>query len=88
VLTAIIENRACDDYDLGDRLRRIASPVLLLQGNSELGGALSDPEARWAASLIPDCALVTLPEIGHGIHAGEPLRFNALVTDFLESVPA
>jgi pimeloyl-ACP methyl ester carboxylesterase len=89
VLTFIIENRAIDGYDLEDRLRRIACPTLLLQGNPALGGALSAAEAAWAASLLADGVLVSFPEAGHQIHSGpglESVRFVSVVTGFLETV--
>jgi pimeloyl-ACP methyl ester carboxylesterase len=71
---------------LGERLRRIACPTLILQGNPELGGALTDLEARWAASLIGDCTHVYLPNVGHGIHTGESAAYSHLVTSFLEAL--
>ena len=86
VFTAVLDNRANEGFDLGDRLRRVACPTLLLQGNPGLGGALYDSEARWAASLMRDCTLVTLPEAGHGIRVALPTRFVQLATEFLESV--
>jgi pimeloyl-ACP methyl ester carboxylesterase len=89
VLTLIIENRAIDGYDLEDRLRRVACPTLLLQGNPSLGGALSDAEAAWAAALLADGTLLTFPEAGHQIHAGpglESVRFVQVVTGFLETM--
>jgi pimeloyl-ACP methyl ester carboxylesterase len=90
VLTTIIETRAGRDYDLADRLRRITAPVLLLQGNPTLGGALSDDEARWAASLIPVCTHIAIPGVGHQIHGLSGLHanvFDRLVSDFLETLP-
>ena len=51
-----------------------------------LGGALSDSEARWAASLMPDCVHVSLPEAGHGIRGALPDRYRSLVTGFLATV--
>lgn len=86
VLTAVIEDRSIDDYDLGERLRRLACPTLILQGNPDLGGALTDLEARWAASLIRDCTHVYLPNVGHGIHTGEAAAYSQLVTSFLEAL--
>jgi pimeloyl-ACP methyl ester carboxylesterase len=89
VLTLIIENRAIDDYDLEDRLRRIACPTLLLQGNPALGGALADAEAAWAASLLAEGVRVSFPEAGHQIHDGpglESVRFVQIVAGFLETV--
>jgi pimeloyl-ACP methyl ester carboxylesterase len=89
VLTPIIESRSIRDYDLGDRLSRITCPALLLQGNPELGGALSDPEARWADSLMAQSTLVTIPDIGHQIHGATGAHaglFDRLVSDFLAAV--
>jgi pimeloyl-ACP methyl ester carboxylesterase len=90
VLTTIIESRAGREYDLADRLRRITAPVLLLQGNPALGGALSDDVARWATSLIPDCTHISIPDVGHQIHGligPHHGLFDQRVTDFLEALP-
>ena len=86
VLTPIVEDGAIENYDLGERLGRLACPTLILQGNPELGGALTDLEARWAASLIPDCTHVYLPNVGHGVHTGEAAAYSYLVTSFLEAL--
>ena len=86
LLTPIIEDGAIEHYNLGDRLRRLACPTLLLQANVEHGGALADAEARWAASLIPDCAHISMAHVGHGIHAADAPGFCQTVTTFLESL--
>lgn len=89
VLTLIIENRAIDGYDLEDRLRRVACPTMLLQGNPDLGRALSAAEAAWAASLLADGLLLSVPEAGHQIHdgpGGASELFRQVVTGFLETV--
>ena len=86
VLTTYVEDRCYAGFDLGDRLRRVTCPALLLQGNMALGGALSDSEARWAASLMSDCVHVSLPEAGHGIRGALPDRYRSLVTGFLATV--
>ena len=86
LLTTYIEDRCYTGFDLGERLGRVTCPVLLLQGNPALGGALSDSEARWAASLMPDCVHVSLPEAGHGIRGALPERYRSLVTGFLATV--
>jgi pimeloyl-ACP methyl ester carboxylesterase len=86
LLTTYIEDRCYTGFDLGERLMRVTCPVLLLQGNMALGGALSDSEARWAASLMTDCVHVSLPEAGHGIRSALPDRYRSLVTGFLATV--
>lgn len=86
VLTTYIEDRCYTSFDLGERLRRVTCPALLLQGNTTLGGALSDSEARWAASLMADCVHISFPEAGHGIRSEVPARYRELVTGFLATV--
>ena len=86
LLTTYIEDRCYTGFDLAERLRRVTCPALLLQGNPALGGALSDSEARWAASLMADCVHVSLPEAGHGIRGALPDRYRSLVTGFLATV--
>jgi pimeloyl-ACP methyl ester carboxylesterase len=88
-LTQIIENRAIANFDLADRLRRVACPTLLLQGNPDRGGALSAAEASWAQSLLQRGTLVFMPEVGHGLHShvdGQPARVCELIADFLDSL--
>jgi pimeloyl-ACP methyl ester carboxylesterase len=86
LLTTYIEDRCYTGFDLGERLSRVTCPALLLQGNTALGGALPDSEARWAASLMADCVHVSLPEAGHGIRGALPDRYRSLVTGFLATV--
>ncbi len=89
VLTLILEDRAKEGFDLDACLQRITCPVLLLQGNPALGGALEDVDARRAADLLMRGLYVRLPDVGHGIHAadqGQPLTFCRLVHQFLESL--
>ena len=86
LLTTYIEDRCYTGFDLGERLGRVTCPALLLQGNTALGGALSDSDARWAASLMADCVHVSLPEAGHGIRGALPDRYRSLVTGFLATV--
>jgi pimeloyl-ACP methyl ester carboxylesterase len=86
VMAFVIDDQAKEGYALEERLGRIAAPVLLLQGNIAHGGALDDIRAARAAGLLADCVHVTLPELGHGLHAGDPLGFYRLVTDFLEAL--
>lgn len=86
VLTVIIDNRVIEGYDTEALLRRISCPVLLLQGDPVLGGALEDLDAEYAVSLLSRCTFVHLPGVGHGIHYLQPEAFRRIVVDFLESL--
>lgn len=85
-LTFIIERRKFTPYQLEELLPRITCPVLLLQGNPKLGGALYDADATLAASLLVDCTHVYLPEVGHAIHGSQPVTYLRIVNDFLEAL--
>ena len=88
-MTQIIENRAIENFDLADRLRRVACPTLLLHGNPDRGGALPAAEANWAQSLLQRGTLVYMPDVGHGLHSdvdGQPARVCELIADFLDSL--
>jgi pimeloyl-ACP methyl ester carboxylesterase len=85
-LTFFIERRKFAPYRLETLLPRIACPVLLLQGNPALGGAIEDQDAALASSLLADCTHVYLRDVGHGIHAEQPATFLRIVSDFLEAL--
>jgi pimeloyl-ACP methyl ester carboxylesterase len=87
VLTAILENRARDGYELAARLRRIVCPVLLQQGNVDLGAAIDDARVARARSLLARCTFEHFPDVGHGIHSQQPFAFCRSVRAFLASLP-
>lgn len=87
VLTAFLENRARDGYELAARLRRIACPVLFQQGNVALGAAVDDARVARAWSLLASCTFEHFPDVGHGIHNVQPFAFCRSVRAFLGSLP-
>ena len=86
VVTFIIEGKIFEQYDLKELLPKITCPVLLLQADLALGGALGDSDAELAVSLLPDCTHVHLQDVGHGIHGEQPVIFSRIVRNFLESL--
>jgi pimeloyl-ACP methyl ester carboxylesterase len=87
VLTAMLEDRARDGYGLAGRLRRIACPVLLQQGNVELGAAVDDARVARARALLARCTFEHFPDVGHMIHPEQPFAFCRSVRAFLGSLP-
>ncbi|MFO0946358.1 MAG: alpha/beta hydrolase [Planctomycetota bacterium] len=85
VLTPVIDGRWLEGYDLEQILRSIACPSLLLQGNFNLGGALSDNDAELAAAWIRRCTFIRIREVGHLIHSLHTEATLRFVTAFLES---
>ena len=75
-----------EGYETGRLIPRLRCPVLLLRGNPELGGAVSDEEAKRAVELISDLMYVYIPTLGHSLFpkGAEPILSS--VTVFLESL--
>lgn len=85
-LTLLIERRRFDQKRLAEVLPRITCPVLLLQADVSVGGALDDQTVQAALPMLADCALVRMQGVGHAIHAEQPTSFSRIVMDFLESL--
>ncbi len=68
VLTSIIDKQKFKEYQLETVLPKVTSPLLLMQADPTLGGALDDQSVQTATALLDDCAHVYLPGVGHGIH--------------------
>ena len=86
VYTPSVEGMNAGSYDTDATLANIEAPVLLVQGNADLGGALADDEAARATGLVRNCTHVQLRDVGHGIHRDRPVEFMRIVADFLESL--
>ena len=84
-LSVVIQGRSGDGYDLDGALSNIRCPVLLLQGNPTLGGALNDEDAGRAVSALKRCVHVRIPNIGHQIPTTDPVGTIQTVHNFLES---
>lgn len=83
VVLTILEDRHVEGYDTDTLLRQITCPVLLIQGNPELGAALQDDDMKYMVERIQNCDVVHMQDIGHGLPSGEPLLS---VQKFIESV--
>jgi pimeloyl-ACP methyl ester carboxylesterase len=72
--------------DATELLPRIKCPVLMLQGNVELGGMVCAAAGDEIERLISDCIRVHWPDAGHLIHNLLPERTLRVVAEFLESI--
>ena len=85
VITHLMDFKFGEHFDLDAALAKIVSPVLLLQGNPELGGR-DDGEVEQALSSLADATHVRLAELGHNLHTPQPIAFCQIVMNFLESL--
>ena len=77
-----------ENVDLDAALRQMTCPVLLLQGDPSQGGVVSDSDAEYTLSLLPDGLHVQLEGTGHdlGLGAWQVAPLLRVVMDFLESL--
>ena len=80
--------RMNEGFDCDRLLRNISCPILLVQGNPELGGVLTDGDVEYVKSVHPDVSHVYLEKSGHGLGMddGEIAWVHGPLKDFLESL--
>ena len=70
-------------FDLTEQMARIQAPTLIVAGDED------DPTLEPGLLMkrtIPGAALAVLPRSGHALNLEEPVLFNRLVGEFLESL--
>jgi pimeloyl-ACP methyl ester carboxylesterase len=84
VLSAIVEFEGMHaDFDYERLLPRIACLVLIIQGNPEPGGRLTDQEVERAITLLPRATVLRMETVGHML---DPELVLHALTAFLESL--
>jgi pimeloyl-ACP methyl ester carboxylesterase len=75
-------------FDMDGMLPKICCPVLLLQGNSELGGLMSDADVKHGLSVLPEAYHVKIEHAGHdlGLASWQVAPLMTAVANFLESL--
>ncbi|MCX8251158.1 MAG: alpha/beta hydrolase [Dehalococcoidia bacterium] len=86
VYTPTLDGSTMDGFDAEASLSAIECPALLLQADPAMGAAMTDEESERAERLIPNCALVQMQGVGHGIHRGDPINFHKVMFDFLDTI--
>ena len=70
-IATIMEERLFEGYDPQALPRSIRCPVLLIQGNAELGSALRQEDAIYLKERIPLCEILYMKDVGHSLPVGE-----------------
>jgi pimeloyl-ACP methyl ester carboxylesterase len=73
-------------YDCEKLLSVISCPILLLQGDSTLGGLMTDEEVNWALAHFSQVTHIRFEGIGHELHLKRAEPVLRAVTNFLESL--
>jgi N-formylmaleamate deformylase len=74
---------AQDGASVIDSYRGITSPALLVYGDVELGGMVSESEAKSFAATLPNAESVFIPKGNHSLHTGKTQEFLDVVVPFL-----
>lgn len=65
-------------------LSRVQCPVLIIQGNPERGGLLTNGDVVRALSQLTDGRHVMIAEVGHDMHQEDPVPVLQVLTEFLD----
>jgi pimeloyl-ACP methyl ester carboxylesterase len=69
-------------------LQDVVLPVLLITGNSELGGLVTPEAVAKVRELNPNVTIVTVPDVGHLIRFDKYPVFMEALEAFLKQIPA
>ena len=81
IVSMMLDHSYMKDFDVDNVLRKITSPVMLIQGNPEMGAALRDEDVTYASKRLQQCSVIHMKDVGHGL-LPENLLYK--MTDFLE----
>jgi len=87
MLIAVIEfDKMHEEYDCERLFPHISCPVLIIGGNPELGGSLTDEEIAAAVALLPDARVARLKTVGHSLDYPEKEPLLLAMTSFLDEL--
>lgn len=81
-----LDRSSLEGWDGEEALRGITCPTLLLQGNTELGGLMSDADVALAEQILPHHTHVYLRSVGHALFIQQPEPVLRAVTNFLDAL--
>lgn len=86
VLLPIVEGRWLEGYNVEETLSKISSPTLILQADGAAGGMLTDEDASFIQSVVPETFLYRMQHIGHLMHWGATEKTVNTSLAFLQSL--
>jgi pimeloyl-ACP methyl ester carboxylesterase len=81
-----LDRSALEGWDGEQVLRGITCPTLLLQGNTALGGMMSDADVALAEQILPHHTHVCFRSVGHALFIQQPELVLRAVTNFLDAL--
>jgi 3-oxoadipate enol-lactonase len=69
--------------EIEEKMRSVQCPVLLMQGNYDLGAWMLQDDGTRSRALLKNCELTYWEDTGHGLHSDHPDRFIEQVKVFV-----
>jgi pimeloyl-ACP methyl ester carboxylesterase len=85
-LAMTVDASGTRSFEIEALLPGVGCPALLLYGSPERGSAITAEDLAAAQKLAPGLRTVSMPEVGHLMHARQPDAFCAHVDGFLGSL--
>lgn len=85
-LITVLDKTVFDDFNLDELLSKIICPVLVLRGNPELEGFITEEKADYLKEKINNCIIEYLEKSSHIVHVDQPLEVAQHLLNFLASV--
>jgi pimeloyl-ACP methyl ester carboxylesterase len=84
VMAFFRDGRLAENFDPAALLPRVTCATLLLQGDVQRDGLMTDSDVRRSLALLPDGDHVYFPGLGHGLHVDDPSRVLQAVLPFVK----
>jgi pimeloyl-ACP methyl ester carboxylesterase len=85
-IMTVLENDVFDGFDPDKLLPKIACPVCILRGNTELEGFITKEKEDYLKEKIKNCVIEYLGKSSHVVHVDQPVETARHLLEFFASV--
>ncbi|MBN1799758.1 MAG: alpha/beta hydrolase [Spirochaetales bacterium] len=85
-ITAVLEKRVFQGFELQRLLPAVSCPALLLRGNPDREGHITEAKADCLQKNLKDCAVEYLETASHVVHLDEPMKTAQYILFFLAAL--
>jgi pimeloyl-ACP methyl ester carboxylesterase len=85
-ITAVLDKLVFSGFNLDELLPKVNCPVLLLRGNPEREGHITEEKAAYLQNGLKDCSVEYLDTASHVVHLDEPVKTAQFILFFLASL--
>ncbi len=82
----VLNKTIFEGFDLEEILSKITCPVLVLRGNPDLEGFITEEKANYLKEKISNCTVEYLEDSSHIVHVDQPLKTARHLLEFFASI--